>query len=66
MTTFTIVVGTLGVALVGILLCLGLVVFAKIVLPDDGPPPLQEGESIHSRLVKLPPPVHAPFDKGRW
>ena len=55
-TMFTMVVGTLGVALAGIFLCLGLVKFAQIVLPHD-PPPLEEGESIHSRLVKLPPAV---------
>jgi hypothetical protein len=56
LSTLTIWVGTLGAAICGLVIALGLVRFAQAVLPDD-PPPLVDGESIHSRLVKLPPEI---------
>ena len=47
----TVVFGSLLLALVWVM-----VRVAMWALPHD-PPPLVDGESIHSRLVKLPPPV---------
>jgi hypothetical protein len=52
MTTFAITLGTFGLGLCCLFAILFMLAIVQRVLPHD-PPPLQDGESIASRLGKL-------------
>ena len=53
MATVAMVLGTVGLALCALVVIGLMLAVVKAVLPHD-PPPIEDGESIHSRLVKLP------------
>lgn len=69
MSTFAMLVGTVGVALCGVLIGLGIVAIAKAVLPHDPPIDALYGDSLMTRMKALKHEHnadHVQFGKPRW